>query len=107
MEETSILETIKLILEISALIFLPVVDWLLKTVVSHNRKLDLLEEKVNAEINRRLEVMERKIDTFDNKIEQKIDKLEMNLNSKIEIMTTVLTSCANSILGSGNEEKEK
>ena len=107
MEETSILETIKLILEISALIFLPVVAWLLKTVVSHNRKLDLLEEKVNAEINRRLEVMERKIDTFDNKIEQKIDKLEMNLNSKIEIMTTVLTSCANSILGSGNEEKEK
>jgi len=105
MDETSILETTKLILEISALVFLPIVAWLLKTVISHNRKLDLLEEKVNAEINRRLEVMERKIDTFDNKIEQKIDKLEMNLNSKIEIMTSVLTSCANSILGSGNNEE--
>jgi hypothetical protein len=89
--EMGLLELIKTLLEIAALIFLPVVAWLLKTVVSHNRKLDLLEQKVNAEINRRLEVMERKIDTFDNKIESKIDKLEHNINAKIDIMTSILT----------------
>jgi hypothetical protein len=89
--EMGLLELIKTLLEIAALIFLPVVAWLLKTVVSHNRKLDLLEQKVNAEINRRLEVMERKIDTFDNKIETKIDKLEHNINAKIDIMTSILT----------------
>ncbi len=85
------LDTIKTVLEIAALIFLPIVAWLLRTVIAHQKKIDLLEVKVNAEISRRLEVMERKIDTFDNKIEQKIDKLEQNLNSKIDIMTTVLT----------------
>jgi len=84
-------ESIKLFLEIAAIIFLPIVIWVLKTVISHQKKLALLEVKVNAEISRRLEVMERKIDTFDNKIEQKIDKLEQNLNSKIDIMTAVLT----------------
>lgn len=89
--EMGLLELIKTLLEIAALVFLPVVAWLLKTVVSHNRKLDLLEQKVNAEINRRLEVMERKIDTFDNKIESKIDKLEHNINAKIDIMTSILT----------------
>lgn len=89
--EMGLLELIKTLLEIAALIFLPVVAWLLKTVISHNRKLDLLEQKVNAEINRRLEVMERKIDTFDNKIESKIDKLEHNINAKIDIMTSILT----------------
>ncbi len=89
--EMGLLELIKTLLEIAALVFLPVVAWLLKTVVSHNRKLDLLEQKVNAEIGRRLEVMERKIDTFDNKIESKIDKLEHNINAKIDIMTSILT----------------
>jgi hypothetical protein len=89
--EMGLLELIKTLLEIAALVFLPVVAWLLKTVVSHNRKLDLLEQKVNAEINRRLEVMERKIDTFDNKIESKIDKLEHNINAKIDLMTSILT----------------
>ena len=89
--EMGLLELVKTLLEITALVFLPIVAWLLKTVVSHNRKLDLLEQKVNAEINRRLEVMERKIDTFDNKIESKIDKLEHNINAKIDIMTSILT----------------
>jgi hypothetical protein len=99
------LDTVKIILEIAALVFLPIVAWLLKTVVSHNRKIDLLEEKVNAEINRRLDIMERKIDSFDNKIEQKIDKLEMNLNTKIDIMTSVLTSFSNN-LGSGTKKSD-
>lgn len=91
--------TIKTILEIVALIFLPIVAWLLKTVVSHNKKIEVLEIKVNAEINRRLDVMERKIDSFDNKIESKIDRLEQNLNAKIDIMTAVLTNFVNNNSG--------
>lgn len=101
--EYEFLDSLKTILEISALIFLPVVAWMLKTIISHQKKIDTLEIKVNAEINRRLEIMERKIDTFDNKIEQKIDKLEQNLNSKIDIMTTVLTQSLNT----GHNKKEK
>ncbi|NVM35818.1 MAG: hypothetical protein HWN81_09495 [Candidatus Lokiarchaeota archaeon] len=97
MLDNSWLDSMKILLEIAALIFLPIIVWLLKTVVNHNRQLTVLEEKVNAEINRRLDVMERKLDSFDNKIEQKIDKLESNLNSKIDIMTSIVTTLANSI----------
>jgi predicted PurR-regulated permease PerM len=106
MLDNSFLDTIKILLEIAALVFLPVIVWLLKTVVSHNKQLTVLEEKVNAEINRRLDVMERKLDTFDNKIEQKIDRLESNLNSKIDIMTSIVTTLANnnSVTGSKKEK---
>ncbi|NVM35762.1 MAG: hypothetical protein HWN81_09215 [Candidatus Lokiarchaeota archaeon] len=105
MLDDSFLDTIKILLEIAALIFLPIIVWLLKTVITHNKQLTILEEKVNAEINRRLDVMERKIDSFDNKIELKIDRLESNLNSKIDIMTSVVTSLAKSV--STSDEKEK
>lgn len=84
--------TLKVVLEVAALLFLPMIVWLLKTATAHGKKLVLLEEKVNAEITRRLDLMERKIDNFDNKIESKIDRLEANLNSKIDIMTAVLSS---------------
>lgn len=106
MFDDSFLDTIKILLEIAALIFLPVIVWLLKTVVAHNRQLTVLEEKVNAEINRRLDVMERKIDSFDNKIEQKIDRLESNLNAKIDVMTSVVTTISSSITNA-NQKKEK
>ncbi len=88
------LVTLKVILEVAALVFLPLIVWLLKTANTHGKKLVLLEEKVNAEITRRLDLMERKIDNFDNKIETKIDRLEANLNSKIDVMTAVLSSMA-------------
>jgi predicted PurR-regulated permease PerM len=103
MLDDSFLDTIKILLEIAALVFLPVIVWLLKTVVNHNKQLTVLEEKVNAEINRRLDIMERKLDTFDNKIEQKIDRLESNLNSKIDIMTSVVTTLANTMTSSKKE----
>jgi len=86
------LETIKIILEIMGLVFLPAVAYALRSVMLHGKKIEMLEEKVNAEINRRLDVMERKIDSFDNKIETKIDKLENNLNAKIDMMTGILTA---------------
>ena len=65
--EGNMLETAKVLLEIAALVFLPIVAWLLRTVVNHSKQLTILEGRINSEINRRLDVMERKIDTFDNK----------------------------------------
>ncbi len=99
-------EFIKVILEIAGLVFLPITLYLIKMVLNHSQKIQLLEEKVNAELHRRLDVVERKIDTFDNKIEQKfdkldnkidekIDKLDENLNSKIDLITDVLSSYVN------------
>ena len=106
MFSNEMLDTFKLLLEITALFFLPVAVYTLRSVIHHGRKIEVLEEKVNAEINRRLEVMERKIDTFDNKIEQKIDRLENNLNAKIDIMTGVLTSFTNTFVREQGEKSE-
>jgi len=102
----NMLDTIKVLLEIAALVFLPIVAWLLKTVVNHSKQLTILEGKINSEINRRLDVMERKIDTFDNKIESKIDKLESNINSKIDIMTSVLSTLTQTIQQDTNSDKK-
>ena len=106
MFSSDLLETIKVLLEITAIIFLPIVAYTLRSVVLHGTKLEVLEEKVNSEIHRRLEVMERKIDTFDNKIELKIDRLENNLNAKIDIMTGVLTSFTNTFVSEQNKKPE-
>lgn len=103
----STLESLKLLLEIAGLIFLPLVAWLLRTVVVHSRQLVVLEEKVNQQINQRLEKMEQKIDTFDSKIETKIDRLEQNLNAKIDIMTSVLTTCTNSLMAEKKNPNEE
>lgn len=107
--EGNMLETVKVLLEIAALVFLPIVAWLLKTVVNHSRQLTILEGRINSEINRRLDVMERKIDTFDNKIESKIDKLENNINSKIDIMTSILSTLTQTIQNSndGTNKEDK
>ena len=96
-------EFIKVILEIAGLIFLPVTLYLIKMVLNHSNKLQLLEEKVNSELHRRLDIVERKLDIFDNKLEQKfdkldnkidekIDKLDENLNSKIDMIADVLSN---------------
>lgn len=107
--EGNMLETVKVLLEIAALVFLPIVAWLLKTVVNHSKQLTILEGRINSEINRRLDVMERKIDTFDNKIESKIDKLENNINSKIDIMTSILSTLTQTIQNSndGTNKEDK
>lgn len=105
--EGNMLETAKVLLEIAALVFLPIVAWLLRTVVNHSRQLTILEGRINSEINRRLDVMERKIDTFDNKIESKIDKLENNINSKIDIMTSILSTLTQTIQNSNTGEKKE
>lgn len=99
-----VLDIIRVILEILAVLFLPTIAWLLKTANAHSKQILVLEEKVNAEIARRLSEMERKIDSFDNKIEQKIDRLDNNLNSKVEIMTAIVSNFVHNARKEDREE---
>ena len=92
MDGSSFIETARVIIELLAIIFIPVVGYTLRGVIAQGRKIEMIEQKVNDQINARLEKVENRIDSFDSKIEAKLDKLESNINAKIDLMTGVLTS---------------
>jgi len=73
-------ETIKGIIEVVALLFIPVIGWVFHTVTKHGRKIIMLEEKVKDSIDRRLGSLEKKVDGIEIKIDNKIDKLEDSLH---------------------------
>jgi len=73
-------ETIKGIIEIAALLLVPVIGWVFHTVTKHGRKIIMLEEKVRDSIQRRLSSLETKVDGIEIKIDNKIDKLEDSLH---------------------------
>ena len=99
------LDVVRVVMDIAALLVLPILVWLLKTTLAHQHQLLSLEQKVNSEIFHRIAAMERKLDTFDNKIDSRMDRLESNLNAKIGIMTTILQKCAAS-LHTGDSDDE-
>ena len=58
------------------LVALPVLGWVLLTMISHSKQIILLEEKVNDTLNRRMTSIEDKVVSLETKIETKIDSLE-------------------------------
>jgi hypothetical protein len=55
---------------------LPVLGWVLLTMINHSKQIILLEEKVNDALNRRMTSIEDKVVSLEVKIETKIDSLE-------------------------------
>ena len=58
------------------MVVLPLMGWVLWTIVSHSKQIILLEEKVNDSLNRRMTSIEEKVVSMENKLEVKIDALE-------------------------------
>jgi hypothetical protein len=58
------------------LVALPVLGWVLLTMISHSKQIILLEEKVNDTLNRRMTSIEDKVVSLETKIDTKIDSLE-------------------------------
>ena len=78
------------IAEVIGMFFIPVMAWVLYTIVNHGKQIIILEEKVNDSLNRRLTSLEDKVDSLEGKIETKIDNLEssvadckLHLNDKL------------------------
>ena len=63
------------------LVVLPLLGWVLWSIVSHSKQIIVLEEKVNDSLNRRMTSIEKKVVSMENKLEIKIDSLE---NSMVE-----------------------
>jgi hypothetical protein len=74
-------EAWELISSIMQMVVLPLMGWVLWTIVSHSKQIILLEEKVNDSLNRRMTSIEKKVVSMENKLEIKIDSLE---NSMVE-----------------------
>ena len=69
-------EAWELISSIMQMVVLPLLGWVLWTIVSHSKQIILLEEKVNDSLNRRITSLEDKEVGMETKIEAKIDALE-------------------------------
>lgn len=62
-------ELIGFIVQVCGLILIPFTLWLVKTVMAHNNKLALLEQKINDSVSNRLTILEKKMDGVDIKME--------------------------------------
>lgn len=58
---------------------LPLMGWVLFTIINHGKQIIILEEKVNDSLSRRMESIEDKVIGMETKIESKIDDLEQNV----------------------------
>lgn len=67
------------IAEVVGMFFIPVMAWVLYTIVSHGKQIIILEEKVNDSLNRRMASIEERVVGMESKIENKIDALERNV----------------------------
>ena len=94
-------QLIKSVAEVVGMVFIPLMGWMLFTIMTHGKKIILLEERVNDSLNRRLTSLEDKVDSLEGKIETKIDNLESSvadcklhlndkLNEKFDIMINTL-----------------
>jgi len=69
-------EAWELISSIMQMVVLPLMGWVLWTIVNHSKQIIVLEEKVNDSLNRRMTSIEEKVVSMENKLEVKIDSLE-------------------------------
>ena len=72
-------ETWELVSMMVELIVIPMLGWVLFTMVSHGKQIIRLEEKVNDALNRRMTSIEDKVVSMENKLESKIDSLEASI----------------------------
>lgn len=69
-------ETWELVRSALELVVLPLLGWVLWSIVSHSKQIIVLEEKVNDSLNRRMTSIEQKVVSMETKIESKMDALE-------------------------------
>ena len=70
---TNAWELISTILELTVI---PIIGWVLFTMINHGKQIILLEQKVNDSLNRRMTSIEGKVISMETKLEAKIDSLQ-------------------------------
>jgi len=87
-------QVVKSTADVVGTFFLPFVAWMFYTVFQHSKRLAMLEQKVNDQINMRLDNLETKFDSLDEKMDAVKDSV---VDNKIHIQENV-NNCMNTIL---------
>ena len=77
--DITFLEIVRGILETMGVILVPFIGWVMITLLSHNKQIIRLEEKVNDSLNRRMTSLENRVVNMEEKLECKIDTIEKNV----------------------------
>ena len=94
-------DLIRNITEVIGMFFLPVMAWVLYTMVQHGKQIIVLEQKVNESLNQRMGRIENRIGGIEEKIDQMSDNVteckmvvndNKNLHSEISRKFDVLIS---------------
>ena len=94
-------EFFKNIIDVVGTFFLPLIAWVFYTVFQHSKKLATLEQKVNDQINMRLDNLETKFDSLDEKMDIVKDNV---MDNKLHFQENMNT-CMNTILLEIKKEK--
>ena len=87
-------QVVKSTADVVGTFFIPFIAWMFYTVFQHSKKLAMLEQKVNDQINMRLDNLETKFDSLDEKMDAVKDSV---VDNKIHIQENV-NNCMNTIL---------
>ena len=83
-------ETLEMTRDVISMIVLPIMGWMVLTIISQGKKLIVIEERVNDSLTRRLSGLEEKVDDLEAKIEAKIDNLAASVTDcKLTIMEAI------------------
>jgi uncharacterized coiled-coil protein SlyX len=63
------------ITEIIGLFFIPLMAWVMWTIVSHGKQIIVLEQKVNDSLNQRMMGIEKRVGGIEDKIEEMSDNV--------------------------------
>ena len=63
------------ITEIIGLFFVPLMAWVMWTIVSHGKQIIVLEQKVNDSLNQRMKGIEKRVGGIEEKIEEMSDNV--------------------------------
>lgn len=93
-------ELIRHIAEVLGMVFLPVIGWVLVTVLNHSKKLVLLEERVNESIASKLTNLEDYLEAVESKVD-KVNQLIADVHvtiSGLKVIASERDDKLNSIL---------
>ena len=94
-------DLIRNVTEVVGMFFIPVMGWVLYTMVQHGKQIIVLEQKVNESLNQRMGRIEKRVGGIEEKIDQMSDNVteckmvvndNKNLHSEISRKFDVLIS---------------
>lgn len=67
---TELWSIIRNVAEVLGMVFIPIIGWTLMTLITHSKKIVILEERVNQSILSRLKSLEERFEKIDDKVDE-------------------------------------